>query len=264
MKNNRWPFLISAGKFFPGVSSFLNCLQAAGRRNREWGQILPLLVLLLLWGCGKKEREKKDYVSVTRERLSLGLNVTIVALGDSITRGEGAENNYVDMWKKALKDKYPQASIRMVNAGVSGNIAEDGLKRLEKDVLKHNPDLVSIGFGWNDLTERVEREDFERHLKEITRRIKEKNPHGEILLLTTSLVSDNLANAYAKRYNAIIRKVAREEKLGLVDIYKAWKNKIEHGVLPDKLLADFAHPNEEGHKIFAEELMKFFSRSGGD
>ena len=218
----------------------------------------PLLIFLILLGCGSKGGEKSDYVWGTTQRLNLGLNVTIVALGDSITRGDKVKNNYVDMWKKTLKDKYSQATIKMVNAGVSGNTARDGLKRLERDVLRYNPDLVSISFGWNDLSQRVEKENFEKTLKEIIKKIKEKNPHTEILLLTTSLVSDNLANTYAKRYNEIIRKVAREHNLGLVDIYKAWKSKLEFGALPEKYMADFAHPNEEGHKIFAEELMKFF------
>jgi lysophospholipase L1-like esterase len=132
------------------------------------------------------------------------------------------------------------------------------LKRLERDVLRYNPDLVSINFGLNDLAQRIEKEDFEKTLKEIIKKIKGKNPHTEILLLTTSLVSNNLANAYAKRYNEVIRKIAQEYNLGLVDIYKAWKRKLEFGALPEKYMTDFAHPNEEGHKIFCEELMKFF------
>jgi acyl-CoA thioesterase-1 len=218
----------------------------------------PLLIFLILLGCGSKGGEKSDYVRGTRKSLALGSNVTIVAFGDSITEGYAVKNNYVNMWKKALKEKYPGAAIKMINAGVSGDTAREGLKRLESDVLRHNPDLVSIGFGWNDLTQRVGKKNFEKTLREIVKKIKGKNPSTEILLLTTSLVNDNLANAYSKRYNEIIRKVAREHNLGLVDIYKSWKKKLESGVLPEKYMADFVHPNEEGHKIFAEELMKFF------
>lgn len=226
--------------------------------NRKKEKVLLVLILFSLWGCAKKSGEKGEYTWRTIQKLSLGLEVTIVALGNSITQGEGTKDNYVNMWKKALKEKYPTANLEMVNAGISGNTARDGLERLEKDVLKHKPDLVSISFGWNDLAERVEREKFKRNLKEIIKRIKDRNSHAEILLLTTSLVNDNLANAYARRYNEIILKLAREENLGLVDVHKAWKKRLELGVLPDKYMADFAHPNEEGHKIFAEELMKLF------
>ena len=37
-----------------------------------------------------------------------------------------------------------------INAGISGDSAPGGLKRLERDVLSHKPDLTVVSFGLND------------------------------------------------------------------------------------------------------------------
>jgi acyl-CoA thioesterase-1 len=73
----------------------------------------------------------------------------IVAFGDSLTAGYGAEpgHSYPD---------YLQADLdaagyhyRVVNKGISGNTSKDGVDRL-KDVLALKPYLVIVEFGGND------------------------------------------------------------------------------------------------------------------
>src|SRR5688572_3829946 len=61
----------------------------------------------------------------------------IVCLGDSITRGIGASSgsDYPSLLARDL-------GMHVVNAGVKGDETEDVLKRLEADVLSHNPWLV--------------------------------------------------------------------------------------------------------------------------
>ena len=39
---------------------------------------------------------------------------------------------------------YPQVNLTVINAGISRNSTVDGLKRLQKDVLDHKPDLVTV------------------------------------------------------------------------------------------------------------------------
>ncbi len=76
----------------------------------------------------------------------------IVALGDSVTYGEGlAENEtYTYILQRRLREKLKRDDIIVINAGVSGNIAHQGLERLSRDVLELNPDLVLVSFGLND------------------------------------------------------------------------------------------------------------------
>ncbi len=68
---------------------------------------------------------------------------TLVCLGDSLTE---ANPGYMTKLTAALEAK----GIRVVNAGLGGDKSPAALTRLEKDVLIHTPDAVSIFLGAND------------------------------------------------------------------------------------------------------------------
>ena len=72
---------------------------------------------------------------------------TWVLLGDSIT--EDSEG-YAAICKRVIERRF-DGEVTIVNAGVSGNKASDMLARFERDVLSHQPDLVSISVGVNDV-----------------------------------------------------------------------------------------------------------------
>lgn len=72
---------------------------------------------------------------------------TIVFVGDSIT--EGAADNEQGGWTRRVAAKLP-ADWKLVHAGISGNTIVDILARLERDVMKHKPDLIVLAVGIND------------------------------------------------------------------------------------------------------------------
>ena len=64
---------------------------------------------------------------------------TVVCFGDSITnRG----------YYKTLAETL---NVKAINAGVAGHTTAKGLKRMRRDVLDRQPDVVVIFFGTNDL-----------------------------------------------------------------------------------------------------------------
>ena len=71
---------------------------------------------------------------------------TWVALGDSITEDP---NGYCAICSSVIAKALPQ--VLVINAGVSGNKARDMVGRFERDVLSHDPDIVSISVGVNDV-----------------------------------------------------------------------------------------------------------------
>ena len=87
--------------------------------------------------------------------------ITIVCFGDSVTHG-----GFTDMdleaayphrlWKKLVGIKPQYMPINMINAGIGGLNATNSLPRLEKQVLKHEPDLVIVCFGLNDINAPLE------------------------------------------------------------------------------------------------------------
>ncbi len=67
----------------------------------------------------------------------------IVFLGDSLTWG-GYGGNFVDEVRRLLPDH------EIINAGEGGNTVLNLLRRLERDVLSHQPDAVFVMVGGND------------------------------------------------------------------------------------------------------------------
>ena len=80
----------------------------------------------------------------------------IVAFGDSVTQGYTKANTieakyvYHQRLKEQLENRYPLTTFSVINAGVAGFTAEGSLERLQRDVIRYQPDLVLIGFGLND------------------------------------------------------------------------------------------------------------------
>jgi lysophospholipase L1-like esterase len=70
----------------------------------------------------------------------------MVFLGDSITE----QRLYTRYVMNYFTLAWPGADIRFRNAGWSGDIAQGGLNRLQRDVLSLKPTLVSVCFGMND------------------------------------------------------------------------------------------------------------------
>jgi lysophospholipase L1-like esterase len=70
-----------------------------------------------------------------------------VCLGDSCTHyGPVA---YPQRWQKLLNAE-SQQPCEVINAGVIGYSSLQGLRRLETDVGRWSPDVITVYFGWND------------------------------------------------------------------------------------------------------------------
>ena len=90
-----------------------------------------------------------------RQKMLAGEAVRVVCFGDSVTGvyyHTGSRRAYTDMLRIALRQAAPQASIEMFNAGISGHTTENALARIDRDVISHQPDLVTVMFGLNDMT----------------------------------------------------------------------------------------------------------------
>jgi len=89
----------------------------------------------------------------TLDRLKRGQHVTIVALGDSITADtllNCGRKNWVSLLNEGIQEKYGLGVCTTINAGIPGATYADALSRLDRDVLRFNPDLVIIALGMND------------------------------------------------------------------------------------------------------------------
>ena len=72
---------------------------------------------------------------------------TVCFLGDSITHGGRFHSMIYDYYLT----RFPERTIRFVNAGVSGDSAGGALGRLAEDVIDKKPTSVAVMFGMNDV-----------------------------------------------------------------------------------------------------------------
>jgi lysophospholipase L1-like esterase len=83
---------------------------------------------------------------------------TVVALGDSITDGNGSTPSQDQRWPDHLARRLAPHGVAVLNAGISGNrllrdgMGESGLARFERDVLRHpGVRAVIVLLGTNDI-----------------------------------------------------------------------------------------------------------------
>jgi lysophospholipase L1-like esterase len=183
--------------------------------------------------------------------------VRIVCIGDSITGvyyHSGSRRAYPEMLQLALQQLYPQAQLSVRNAGISGDTTTGGLKRLERDVLAHKPQLVTIMFGMNDLVA-TPVDVFKKNLREMITRCRQSG--AEVVLCTQNSIVESPQRPSARlvEFTQAIRDVAKEEALVVADCFAAFEAVHAADAAEwNLLLSDAIHPNMAGHKLFAETL----------
>jgi acyl-CoA thioesterase-1 len=176
--------------------------------------------------------------------------------------------------KRKLQTLFPNAPITIHNAGISGDNAQGGLARLERDVLRHQPDLTVVCFGLNDSGRReAGMDDYENGLRGIFRKLKAAD-------VQTVFLTPNMKNTYVSpmipfqalqdvalncadqqnhgvmdAYMERARQVCREEGVPVCDVYRKWKQLYEAGIDITMLLSNYInHPTRQLHSLFADSL----------
>ncbi|MHC2624686.1 lysophospholipase L1-like esterase [Bradyrhizobium huanghuaihaiense] len=80
-----------------------------------------------------------------------GGQARVVAIGSSTTAGEGGIAPYPQRLLAALRIKFPNVAIEVINRGVGGEDAPLELKRFERDVFDLKPDVVIWQIGTNSV-----------------------------------------------------------------------------------------------------------------
>jgi len=193
-------------------------------------------------------------------------SVRYVALGDSVTAGwleHGVLDSdiaYPARFKRRLSSLFPHAMISVLNMGLGGENTEGTQARLERDCLRHAPQLVTICLGLNDARKGKEfAPTFQENLSQIVAQIQTETD-ADILLLTPNTRGDSLQDeGTLTDFIRGIRAVARERKVGLADVHAIYQGAIRMGAAPADLLSNrVSHPTREGHEIFANALIEFF------
>ena len=207
--------------------------------------------------------------------------VKVVALGSSTTAPRGSVKHvYCDRLDIMLRDR--GLPVEIVNSGVGGSTTEHSLERFKSDVLDYDPELVIIMLGANDAAidvwknppasaPRVAKQRYAENLSHFVKTLKARNVKVILMAPPPFRWTAKLKQLYGKppydvndpwgfsaklaEYCDVVRAVAAEEGVPLVDAFKAFQeyDRVD-GQSVDDLLLDGMHPNDKGHAVIAELL----------
>ncbi len=144
----------------------------------------------------------------------------------------------------------------MINAGISGHSTVDARARLQKAVLAHQPTLVTVMFGLNDMI-RVPIVDFQANLTSIIQQCRDIG--AEVLLCTPNGVMETSARPITRLRECIaaMKAVGEQTQTPVCDIHAAYEAVRAEDPLAFRLFcSDEIHPNMDGHKLNAETICK--------
>lgn len=155
-------------------------------------------------------------------------------------------------------------SVTVINAGVAGNNTRDLLKRVQKDVIDQNPDLVVMMIGTNDFCNDRKFISIRKYESNLNRLILSISQRSKLILLTIppvqwkKLFERHDRNKYPKNYLNLINRcneiIKSKDCYGIVYIID-----LHHyfNCLGQNWLLDGVHQNDEANRAMAAIIYQY-------
>lgn len=209
-------------------------------------------------GITERMKALSEHISGNKARLAkvfkraqAGEEITVAYLGGSITQGSSAGNElcYARLTTNWLEEKFPDAKINYVNAGIGATGSYIGVFRTDRDVLVHEPDLVFIDFSVNDTTEHTQRniESYEGVLRKLW--LSESAP----AIVTIAMTQEN-GTSFQQQHSEI----CMGYDIPMISYKDAILDVIDNGHIVWKDISDDnIHPNIPGHAVLTELITSY-------
>lgn len=172
--------------------------------------------------------------------------ITLLALGDSLTSGLGLEASeaFPAKLEAALKSRYP--GLKIINGGVSGDTAADGLARLDW-VLTDDVGGLIVELGANDALRGLDVAQTETTLNGIM--VKAQLRDLPVLILGMK-APPNMGPEYVAKFDGLYPRLAEKYQALLYPFYL-------DGVAAIASLnqSDGIHPNSRGVDVIVSKVM---------
>ena len=140
-------------------------------------------------------------------------------------------------------------SLNVINEGMPGEISQNGLIRLPDLLDRHQPELLILTHGGNDLIRRIPRTETEANLNKMIDEARQRNiavvmlgvPVFGLFLLESDEIYLSVANTYQIPSDL----------------------EVLPNILSDNSLkSDVVHPNDEGYRLMAESIFQLLQDKG--
>lgn len=173
----------------------------------------------------------------------LSKQAVILAYGDSLTYGTGTDKQH------AYPARLQQLLSRtVINAGVPGEVSKTGLARLGALLKQHQPELLILCHGGNDILRRYNLKQTKENIQAMIDLAKANNTQVVLIGVPQFGVFPSPAPLYEE--------LASSNQLAL-------ENNVLSDILGDnRLKSDQIHPNAEGYATFAQSIAGLLQQSG--
>lgn len=192
----------------------------------------------LLSACGK-----------TGQGQALPAGSTVLALGDSLTQGVGAQP--AQAWPQLLAHS---TGWHIINAGISGHTSAQALERLPELLQNHRPQLVIIGIGGNDFL-RQQSPEAAKHNIRLSVQLAQASG-AQVLLLAMPRFSLIAATTGRMSDHPLYAELGKELQVPVLE--QSWSRILSE----PSLRADAVHANAQGYAQYAQSLEAELHRLG--
>ncbi|MGE1165367.1 GDSL-type esterase/lipase family protein [Peribacillus simplex] len=197
---------------------------------------------------------------------------TVVALGDSLTRGTGDETGkgYVGLVVEELESEYNKKPL-IHNLGINGQVSKELAQQVKQPEVKRQiqaADVILVTIGGNDLFQKGQTLlDYDREATSELRRNYLENLHG--IFKDINNVNDTATILLLGLYNPFIEldedfdtnRIVRDWNNETAEVVALYKNAIFVPTFDifqlsvnEYLYSDKFHPNQKGYRLIADRV----------
>lgn len=171
---------------------------------------------------------------------------TLLVLGDSLSAAYGVptQTAWVQLLQNRLHKKNP--GWQVVNASISGETTDGGLRRLPRLLEKHRPEVVVIELGGNDGLRGFPPDVIESNLADMVEQVKSA---GAIPLLIGMKMPPNYGRSYNQAFTRVYQSVSDKYGATLVPFFLEGIYNRE-----GMMQGDGIHPTEQAQPLLLDNI----------
>ena len=209
----------------------------------------------------------------TEQKQTVTTDLTVLALGDSLTRGTGDETGkgYIGLVTDQLREELDTREVTVYNLGINGQNSSQLLQQLgQKNVIRQvkEADIILMTIGGNDLfqggdilnefsLEKIQQlqQQYLTNLEQIFTTLREHNAEATIFILGLynpfiELEYNDITNNIVRGWNYATETVTGKfEKIVFVPTFDLFQLSVN-----DYLYSDQFHPNQAGYELISNRL----------
>ncbi|WP_417430177.1 SGNH/GDSL hydrolase family protein [Halpernia sp.] len=196
----------------------------------------------------------------------------VLFIGESTISGVGVKTNsegFSGALSKILAEKLNK-NVRWKVFAKSGFNVKKIATEIILEIPNQNADFIFIGIGGNDAFELTHPENFEKYVKELIKKLKQKFPKTPLVFINFPAVEDfpaltpklkKLMIKWVKSLQKRMIEIASKESLVYFDpeiiTFSIWKEKLNLDLKLEELFSDGIHPSKISYQLWAEIVAQF-------